>query len=324
MNRDQLFPRDISATKVAIMIPTYNQEEFIRDAVESALMQTYPNLEVIVGDDASTDSTYEIVTQIDDKRLKIVRNAKNLGRTHNYRNLLYNHATGDFVVNLDGDDYYTDPDFIADAVNLINGDPQVVLVEARARWSSSGISHLSEIPNNSELSGLEILKGMPNRKFFFQHMASLYRRDVALDLDFYRFPGISSDWESLYRLVLRGKIRYLNKIVGTWRIHGENETASVDYDKSISNLTIWLSVFGDAVEVGMSPVLAKFNCAKCITYFASIALARLSLLGSKTQVSFVLRLMKGYPLSFIYLLIHPFYCIRIFLGFSGYYRLRKK
>jgi len=81
--------------KVTIMIPTYNQSAFILNAINSALDQNYPNLEVIVGDDASTDTTSEILKTIDDSRLKIVRNTFNLGRVGNYRNLLYNHASGD-------------------------------------------------------------------------------------------------------------------------------------------------------------------------------------------------------------------------------------
>ena len=123
--------------KVTIMIPVYNQARYIREAIDSALMQTYSNLEVIVGDDASTDATAKIVAEINDPRLRYMRNSNNLGRTGNYKNLLYNHATGDYVVNLDGDDYYTDPDFISEAVKLIKDDPKVVMVTARASWKAS-------------------------------------------------------------------------------------------------------------------------------------------------------------------------------------------
>ena len=93
-----------SKLKVTIMIPTYNQAGFIRDAIDSALAQNYPELEVIVCDDASSDETYQVVASIQDRRLKYIRNPINLGRTNNYKNLLHNHAIGDFVVNLDGDD----------------------------------------------------------------------------------------------------------------------------------------------------------------------------------------------------------------------------
>ncbi len=56
-------------------------------------------LEVVVGDDVSSDETYQVVESIKDNRLKYLRNTINLGCTNNYKKLLQNHATGDFVIN---------------------------------------------------------------------------------------------------------------------------------------------------------------------------------------------------------------------------------
>ena len=61
---------------VSIMIPTYNQEDYIGEAVESALRQDYSNLVVVVTDDCSTDKTGEIaIKYIPDHRFKYVKNA---------------------------------------------------------------------------------------------------------------------------------------------------------------------------------------------------------------------------------------------------------
>ena len=152
---------DSQKLKVSIMIPTYNQEAFIRDAINSALQQTYPNLEVIVGDDASTDATPEILAEIIDPRVKYVRNPYNIGRNANYRNLLYSHTTGDFVVNLDGDDYYTDSDFITEAVKIIECNQNVVMVLARATAKIYNQKFVSEIPDNKNVTGMQILKKTP-------------------------------------------------------------------------------------------------------------------------------------------------------------------
>ena len=310
-----------ASPKVTIMIPTYNQEGFIRSAVDSALMQTYSNLEIIVGDDASTDATSDVISKIKNPRLKLVCNPTNLGRTANYRNLLYKHASGDFVVNLDGDDYYTDPKFIADSVKLIDGDSHVVMVLARACWNMpSGEKISSNIPDVKENLGLDILKKLPQEKFFFKHMASLYRRDIALKLDFYRSNTISSDWESLYRLALRGKVKYLNRNIGVWRIHGENETASIGLDQVVENLGIWPSIYKDAMNCGMNLFQAKIICSKCIACFANKYLIGVSLLGNKKQAKFLFRICKHYPLAFIYIMFHPLDVAHIILGFFGYYR----
>jgi glycosyltransferase involved in cell wall biosynthesis len=63
------------------MIPTYNQAKYISKAIESALNIDYPNIEVIVSDDCSTDNTEEVVSKyLSDDRFKYIKNEKNLGR----------------------------------------------------------------------------------------------------------------------------------------------------------------------------------------------------------------------------------------------------
>ena len=61
---------EIFKPKVTIMIPTFNQAAFIGEAIDSALAQTYSNLEIIVGDDASTDATPQILAKITDSRFE--------------------------------------------------------------------------------------------------------------------------------------------------------------------------------------------------------------------------------------------------------------
>ena len=83
---------------VSIMIPTFNQAQFVGDAIESIISQTYDNLEIIVLDDHSQDSTEKVVKGYDDERIRYIKNEENLGRVNNYRNGLYNHAKGEWVL----------------------------------------------------------------------------------------------------------------------------------------------------------------------------------------------------------------------------------
>lgn len=306
--------------KVTIMIPTYNQIAFIREAIDSALAQTYPNLEVIIGDDASTDATPEIMAKINDPRLKYVRNTCNLGRSANYRNLLYKHATGDYVVNLDGDDYYTDPDFIKEAVKLIDHTQNVVMVVARTTTKVADREHISGIPFHEKATGIQILRKLPNLKYFVMHMAVLYARKPALEIGFYRSPAISSDWESLYRLSLRGVIKYLDRKVGVWRIHEMNETGTTNPAKQLENLAIWPAIYQDAVASGMNSLLAKFICAKCIAFFAQSSCVRVSMGGNAALIKFVIDVFRTYKFSALLLVLTPSYAARVILCSMGYYR----
>src|SRR5665213_3428416 len=106
--------RDSNNPKISITIPTYNQDKFIAKAVESALKQDYLNLEIIISDDCSSDKTEAVIERYcGDNRLKYFKNARNLGRVPNYKKTLYERVTGEWVLNVDGDDYIYEKDAIS-------------------------------------------------------------------------------------------------------------------------------------------------------------------------------------------------------------------
>ena len=90
---------------VSVVIPTYNSSAYIMHALESALNQTYDNLEVIVADDASTDDTCAIVRKLEDPRVKLIERTENEGGAA-ARNTAIRAATGRYIAFLDSDDYW--------------------------------------------------------------------------------------------------------------------------------------------------------------------------------------------------------------------------
>jgi succinoglycan biosynthesis protein ExoO len=118
--------------EVSVIIPAYNTEAYIVQAIQSALRQTEENLEVIVVDDASTDATVELAKSFLDKRLKVLVNEQNLGQ-NGALNRGLKEAKGKWVALLDADDWYAperlekllqvayteDADLIADDVYFI-------------------------------------------------------------------------------------------------------------------------------------------------------------------------------------------------------------
>lgn len=93
--------------KVSVIMPAYNSEKFIGQAIDSVIKQTYPNWELLIVDDASTDSTSEIVEKLksSEKRLLFLQNSKNCGTQH-ARNKAIEVATGRFIAFLDADDLW--------------------------------------------------------------------------------------------------------------------------------------------------------------------------------------------------------------------------
>jgi len=98
----QASPAATAAARVTIVICVYNAGEFLRASVESALGQTWPNLEVVLIDDGSTDGCMESIEDIDDERLRVFHQP-NMGKP-----AALNHAlrvlTGDFYAVHDADD----------------------------------------------------------------------------------------------------------------------------------------------------------------------------------------------------------------------------
>ena len=90
---------------VSVLVPAYNGERFLRAAVRSALEQSYKNIEVIIGDDASTDRTPEILATFAaaDPRVRVIRHEVNVGGFENPR-LLFTEARGEYVKYLLHDD----------------------------------------------------------------------------------------------------------------------------------------------------------------------------------------------------------------------------
>lgn len=87
---------------VSIIIPAYNAEKWIYRSVNSALSQTYKNIEVIVVENGSQDRTNDILTTIEDNRLRVLHSAKGVS---NARNLGIENAKGNYIAFLDADDW---------------------------------------------------------------------------------------------------------------------------------------------------------------------------------------------------------------------------
>lgn len=91
---------------VSILIPVYNREKLVKRAIESAINQTYKNIEIIAVDNKSTDRTYEVLKDYAEKcsKVKIYQNEENLGPVRNWKKCL-EYSSGEFIKILFSDDW---------------------------------------------------------------------------------------------------------------------------------------------------------------------------------------------------------------------------
>src|SRR5262245_17269465 len=87
---------------VSILIPAFNSERWIQESIVSALGQSWPNKEVIVVDDGSSDTTYEVAQAFESRGVKLI-SQPNRGAAA-ARNTAYAHSSGDYIQWLDADD----------------------------------------------------------------------------------------------------------------------------------------------------------------------------------------------------------------------------
>jgi glycosyltransferase involved in cell wall biosynthesis len=117
---------------VTIGISTYNRARgYLRQALGSAVAQTYPHLEIVVSDNCSTDDTGAAVAEFGDARIRYFRQATNIGANNNF-NFCLSQARGAYFLLLHDDDLI-DPDFVQTCIDAVNGNPAVGVIRTGTR-----------------------------------------------------------------------------------------------------------------------------------------------------------------------------------------------
>ena len=104
-------------SKISVILPVYNCQEYIEKSITSVLNQTFSDFELIIVNDGSTDNTSEIISQFTDSRVKII-NQSNQGPGAARNNAL-KIAEGDYIMYLDSDDWFC-PNALEVAYSQIN------------------------------------------------------------------------------------------------------------------------------------------------------------------------------------------------------------
>jgi teichuronic acid biosynthesis glycosyltransferase TuaG len=127
----------MSNLEISIIMPAYNCDRYIKQAIKSVLDQTYPNYEFIIIDDCSRDNTYNIIKEFAkaDERIKVLKNKNNSGVAHT-RNVGVAHARGSLIAFIDSDDLWT-PDKLKKQIDLYN-------TNEKAKFIYTGSSFIDE------------------------------------------------------------------------------------------------------------------------------------------------------------------------------------
>ena len=175
--------------KISIVIPAYNSENFIKQAITSALRQSYNNIEVIVVDDGSTDNTVKVVNSITDDRLKLLENQQNRGVSYS-RNRAIEEASGMWIALLDADDWYAPdrleklvPIALSENADLLADDIYFIREQESSPWSTFLLEIGKPFETLKQISLIDFINsvnpylGIPS----FGYTKPLIKREFLLD-----------------------------------------------------------------------------------------------------------------------------------------------
>lgn len=262
---------------VSIIIPTFNRADLLREAVDSALAQTYPNLEIILADNASTDGTPALAAgYAKDARFRYVRNAGNIGMVRNWRKSLYEHAAGEWFLILSDDDLLVDPGYIKDAVALIGEFPKTALVYANGYLRAGGRDTPTALPFARNQDGKKIFltrNAVEPQDFMLCNV--LFNRPLALKLGaFSNEHDIACDSELFLKSCLSGDVGFIRKPVSVYRLHDNNLLRHYSRDAAllVNHVEAFVSPYEMAVESGRftGPELALWRRRVILGLFVSI------------------------------------------------------
>lgn len=222
-----------NAPLVSVMVAVYNSEHYIAQAIESILVQkctfTY---EILVGDDASTDGTLDILRNYENnyKCIKVFPHSQHIGGAKNYYELLTK-AKGAYIALLDGDDYWCDPlklqkqiDYLILHPYLIGCAHRCIIVNAEGKKLSAQKIRFVKVKNRftfNDFAGF-YLPGQPStflRKNIFRSKENLEILKSCLEAQI-------TDRFSMALFLSKGDFGFINEAMSCYRIHSDSMTGT--------------------------------------------------------------------------------------------------
>jgi glycosyltransferase involved in cell wall biosynthesis len=204
---------------VSVVMPVRNAGNFLTEAITSILNQTYKNIELIIVNDASTDTTSKILSLLKDKRVRIFKNKKRLGVTAT-ANIAISKARGIFIARMDGDDI-ANPKRIEKQVKFLNDHKNVVAVGGQCEL----IDAYGETFGTKDfpLTNLKIRKMIFSSVPIQQPTLMVARMRLPENFVWYDENYSSAEeLELLFKLFKLGEVRNLNEYLLKYRIHKGN------------------------------------------------------------------------------------------------------
>ena len=221
-------------TLISVVIPSYNHEMFIQHAVKSVLDQSYKNLELIVVDDGSKDSSLNYLRTVDDSRYTLFE--QNNAGAHNAINKGLSIAKGEYLAILNSDDVFY-PDRLAEClkrlqsgVDLVASWIEVIDDKGKKRGVKKGWKNMLPWPINKQKHGLATLDEFTFNLLMTNFVSTtsniVFTRDLYEKIGGMRNLRFVHDWDFLLRAARDFRCELIDKPLLQYRVHDTNTISS--------------------------------------------------------------------------------------------------
>ncbi len=223
--------------KVTTMIPVYNREKYVGEAIDSILAQTFLDFELLVIDDGSTDRSREVVRLYHDPRIRLVCNETNEGIPKT-RNTGVRLARGEYLAFLDSDDWAY-PERLAKQVAFLDSHPDYAAVGTWIEWMDEEGRYLRRAKHKPVLPD-EIAA----QRLFQQgieNSASMARTVVLREYGHQEQFDVSEDFDLWARIAAKNRLANLPEVLVRHRMHPDRITLEKAHRIKDTLVTIFAS-----------------------------------------------------------------------------------
>ena len=213
--------------KVSVIMPAYNAEKYIGEAIDTVIAQEFADWELVVVDDGSTDSTPELLAAYNDDRIKVVTQQN--GGEAAARNTGLRNAVGDYIAFLDSDDFYV-PTTLSDRLRYLDAHPEFGVLVADGVFCDEAGTEGEPISSirDREYVGNILEPLILNPGVVSVPVGITARRALITehDLWFDTEVGYGTDWDFWTRLARYTDFGFIPTKTYKYRIHGNNMTST--------------------------------------------------------------------------------------------------